>query len=62
MKISDSRLDELIALYRAEYGVDLDRKEAERLGTTIVRLVEAVYAPEGWKGKLVSGRQISGTI
>jgi len=45
MQISDSRLDELIILYKEEYGVELDREEAERLGKYLVRLVGAVYAP-----------------
>lgn len=45
MQISVQQLDKLIVLYRAEYGVELDRKEAEKLGKYLVRLVGAVYSP-----------------
>lgn len=47
MQISGQRLDEFITLYRAEFGVELDREEAREAGITIVRLVKAVYGPSG---------------
>lgn len=42
MQISAKRLDEFIALYRAEYGVCLSREDAREAGEFIVRIVRAV--------------------
>lgn len=49
MQISDQRLDEFIALYRVEFGVELDKEEAREASITVVRLVKAVYAPNEYE-------------
>ena len=43
MQISDQRLDEFVALYRAEFDVELSEKDALEAGIVIVKLVQAVY-------------------
>lgn len=44
--ISVQKLDDLISLYRAEFGMTLNREEAEQLGIFLVKLTGAVYAPK----------------
>lgn len=45
MKFSNAQLDDFIALYREEFGVVLDRAEADRLAMALVALVKEVYRP-----------------
>ena len=42
MPLSDTQLDEFIALYKAEFGVEPEREDAREVGIFIMQLVKAV--------------------
>ena len=40
MKLSDEALDELIAIYKEDFGDEIDRKEASEMASRLVMLYE----------------------
>lgn len=49
MKFSDEQLQSFIALYKREFGEDIDRAEALRQVTALVSLVELTWEPMTWE-------------
>jgi len=45
MKLSNEQLDSFIALYMQEYGITIDRAEAERQAMALITLVRRFYRP-----------------
>ena len=45
MKFSDEQLNSFIALYKREFGVVIERAEAERQAVALVSLVKLTYFP-----------------
>lgn len=45
MKFSDQQLNSFIALYFQEFGVKLDRQEAEKQASALASLVDRLYKP-----------------
>lgn len=45
MQISDRELDEFRRIYKKEFGEDISREEAREKGSSLLRLVKAVYKP-----------------
>lgn len=45
MKLSNEQLDSFIAVYKQEYGITIDRAEAERQAMALITLVRRIYRP-----------------
>lgn len=45
MIFSDEQLKSFIALYKREFGEDIDRAEAQRQASALVSLVKITYKP-----------------
>ena len=45
MKFSNLELDSFIALYTQEFGITIDRPEAERQAMALITLVKRIYRP-----------------
>lgn len=45
MQFSDEQLKSFIALYKREFGEDIDRAEAQRQASALVSLVKLIYEP-----------------
>ena len=45
MHLSDDDLDEFRRIYKNEFGEDITREEAREKGSSLLRLVKAVYKP-----------------
>ena len=45
MQFSDEQLKSFIALYKREFGEDIDRAEAQRQASALVSLVKLTYEP-----------------
>jgi len=45
MIFSDEQLNSFIALYKREFGEDIDRAEAQRQASALVSLVKITYKP-----------------
>jgi len=45
MKFSNEQLDDFIAVYTQEYGITIDRAEAERQAMALITLVRRIYRP-----------------
>ncbi|MFA6393685.1 MAG: hypothetical protein WCW25_02330 [Patescibacteria group bacterium] len=45
MEFTNEQLDQIIALFRDELGVEIDRAEARRQATSLINLIKQVYRP-----------------
>ena len=45
MQLSGQQLDKFLALYKAKFGVELDRQQAYEQAVKLVRLFELIYRP-----------------
>lgn len=45
MKFSDEQLNSFIALYKREFGIDIDRTEAERQAVALISITKLTYFP-----------------
>ena len=46
MSISEESIEEFKKIYKEEFGMDIDDREALERGLALIRLIRAVYDPE----------------
>jgi RNA binding exosome subunit len=45
MQLSGQQLDKFMALYKAKFGIELDRQQAYEQAVKLIRLFEIIYKP-----------------